>query len=148
MEILMGYIQIYKRQDSIEIIFHCYGRNHNATSHVGSIKKGYEDNKGKMEDLRHARSWVCQAQEARSRNRATMITMMKSGIFCLPTWRRESVQWRQQKKVEEKKNNGYADVQRASRISRRHVRKEKKMNGLLQKTPKMLSTSHAVLLWR
>lgn len=31
---------------------------------------------------------------------------------------------------------------------RRHVRKEKKINGLLQKTPKMLSTSHAVLLWR
>lgn len=67
-------------------IFHCYGWNHNATSHAGSIERGMRTIKGKWRtwDM-HAPGYVkCKKQEAGSRNRATMITMMKVASFVSP----------------------------------------------------------------
>lgn len=43
-----GFTLIYSTSDGLNWnIFHCYGRNHNATSHAGSIKRGMRTIKGK-----------------------------------------------------------------------------------------------------
>ena len=78
-----GFTLIYSTSDGLNWnIFHCYGRNHNATSHAGSIKRGMRTIKGNggLETRT-----LLGMSSGRSRNRATMITnMIKSGIFVSP----------------------------------------------------------------
>lgn len=50
------------------------------------------------------------------------------------------------KKRRDKKTQMYREP--PMKIKRAHERKDRQINGLLRKTPKMLSTFHAVLLWR
>lgn len=73
-------------------------------------------------------------QEAGSRNRATMITMTKSGILS-PHIKTQVSPVETAEEDRKKKKSRYADVQRASRISRRHVRKDNEDKWTAPKDP-------------